>query len=196
MFLGGSLRFAHVGSAYDVWQDEVNYVDLSISFRHGQFPPRFDGDPFLLHPPLFFALSALWEDLVRTSGSYFDVVDSVRALNIVFAIASAGLLYALGTRLGNRYTGAAAGLVFACDPYIMRQNGRALLETSTLMWVLAGYLILLRGLPAPRWSSEVHCRGRRVGPRAEPRVQGPGNRAAHHAARSSGLAQMGGEPFS
>ena len=143
MFLAGSVRFVHVGSAYDVWQDEVNYVDLSISFRHGQFPPRFDGGPFLLHPPLFFALSALWEDLVRTSGSYFDVVDSC-ARDIVFAIASTGLLYALGTCLGNRYTGAAAGLLFACDPYIMRQNGRALLETSTLMWVLAGYLVLLR----------------------------------------------------
>ncbi len=144
MTLAGGLRFVNVGSAYDVWQDEVNYVDLSVSLRHGQFPPRFNGGPFLLHPPLFFALSALWEDVVRTSGSYFEVINTVRVLNIVFAIASAGLLYALGTRLGNRYTGAAAGLLFACDPYIMRQNGRALLETSTLMWVLAGYLIVLR----------------------------------------------------
>ena len=144
MALAGGLRFVNLGRSYDLWEDEVNYVDLSSSIRHGHFPPLFASAPFLLHPPLFFSLSAGWLALLHTSGSYFHVVDTVRALNVIFAVISTGLLYDLGTRLGRRFTGIMAALLFAFDPYVMRQNGRAMIETSTVMFVLAGYVVLLR----------------------------------------------------
>jgi 4-amino-4-deoxy-L-arabinose transferase-like glycosyltransferase len=144
MALAAALRLVYVGRTYDLWQDEVNYVDLGVSIRHGHFPPLFASQPFLLHPPLFFGLGAGWEMILQTSGDYFHVVATVRTLNIILAVISTSLLYSLGRRLGSRSTGIAAALLFACDPFVMRQNGRAMIETSTVMFVLAGYLLLLR----------------------------------------------------
>ncbi|MGH9095458.1 MAG: ArnT family glycosyltransferase, partial [Acidimicrobiales bacterium] len=140
-----ALRLVNVGGAYDLVQDEVNYVDLGTSLGHGVFPPVFSGSgPFLLHPPLFFALGAGWQMLFHPSGGYFHLVATIRVLNVVCAGVSAGCLYALGTRLGRRITGVAALLLFALDPYVLRQNGRALLETSTVMFVLLGSVLLVR----------------------------------------------------
>ena len=141
------VRLVAIGHAYDLVQDEVDYVDLGTSLRHGAFPPVFPGSgPFLLHPPLFFAASAAWQTLLQPGGGWFHLLATVRVLNVVFAAGSAGCLYVLGTRLANRYAGVAAGLLFALDPYVLRENGRALLETSTLMFVLIGYVVVLRVL--------------------------------------------------
>ncbi len=141
------VRLVAVGPAYDLLGDEVDYVDLGTSLRHGAFPPVFPGSgPFLLHPPLFFAISAAWQILLQPGGGWFHLLVTIRVLNVVFAAGSAGCLYVLGTRLANRYAGVAAGLLFALDPYVLRANGRVLLETSTLLFVLLGYVILLRVL--------------------------------------------------
>jgi hypothetical protein len=138
-------RLISVGPAYDLTQDEVNYVDLSTSLRHGQFPPVFQGSgPFLLHPPLFFALGAAWQILWQPHGGWFGLLVLIRCLNATLAVVSAGCLYALGAQLGNRITGLVAAGLFAIDPYILRQNGRALLETCTMTLVLLGYIVILR----------------------------------------------------
>lgn len=138
-----ALRAVDVASAYDVNGDEVNYATLTLSLRDGYFPPRFAGAPFLLHPPGFFALGALWGDALGITGNYFHQLNALRMLNVVAATVAALLVYALGTRLAGRTVGAGAALVYAFDPYILRQNERVLLETSTLMFILAGYLMVL-----------------------------------------------------
>lgn len=145
MALAVVLRLVEVGRSYDLVQDEVDYVVLGSSVRNGHFPPVFPGSgPFLLHPPLFFILSAGWQILLRPSGNWFHLLVDIRILNVIFAAVTAGCLYVLGSRLGSRVTGIAAALLFILDPYVLRQNGRALLETCTTMFVLLGYVLLLR----------------------------------------------------
>jgi 4-amino-4-deoxy-L-arabinose transferase-like glycosyltransferase len=137
------VRILDVARAYDINSDEVNYTDLSISLQHGTFPPTFQGAPFVLHPPAFFAIGGSWLGTLGIHGSYFNEVFGLRYLNVVFAAISAVLIYFLGVRMVGRSVGAGAAVLFAFDPYILRQNGRAMLETSTLAFVLAGYLLLL-----------------------------------------------------
>lgn len=144
MALAALARFPWIGSAYDINGDEVDYTDLTRSIHHGVFPPQFQHQSFLLHPPLFFAVGAVWSDLLQVHGSYFHQLDALRMLNAVLAVISTGLIYALGSRLAGRWAGAGAALLFALDPYILRQNERVMIETGTAMLVLAGWLVLIR----------------------------------------------------
>lgn len=157
MALTAGLRLVAVGHAYDMNQDEVDYVLLGVSFLHGQFPPVFPGSgPFLLHPPMFFALEATWHLIFSPAGNFFHLLVVMRMLNSLCAAVSAGCLFLLGTRLANRTSGVAVALLFALDPYILRENGKVMLETSTIMFVLLGYVVLVhlwrhrRTTPAPR----------------------------------------------
>lgn len=143
--LAAALRLVAVQRSYDLWEDEIDYVVLSTSLSHGNFPPVFPGSgPFLLHPPFFFALGAAWQLLLRPGPHFFATVLDMRILNALLAAATCGCLYALGTKLANRLTGLSAAALFALDPYILRQNGRVFLETNTMLFVLLGCLVLLR----------------------------------------------------
>lgn len=146
MALTAVLRLVALGTAYDIFGDEINYVDLGTSLHHGQFPPVFpNSGPFLLHPPFFFALSAAWQILLRPDPLYwFNLLNTARQLNALLAVVSAGCMYVLGTRLATRRAGIVAGLLFALDPYLLRENGRVYLEDCTMMLVLLGYLVLLQ----------------------------------------------------
>ena len=137
------LRLVDITTAYDINGDEIDYSTLTFSLRSGHFPPLFDGTRFLLHPPLYFGLGSLWADLFRFQSSYMGELLALRSMNAVLAGVSAGLIYALGVRMVGRAVGVGAALLFALDPYILRQNGRDMLETSTICLILAGYLMLL-----------------------------------------------------
>jgi 4-amino-4-deoxy-L-arabinose transferase-like glycosyltransferase len=129
---------------FDVWEDEVDYVDLSTSVRQGHYPPHFlTQGVFLLHPPLFFLIGGAWQALLRPAGNYFELVDSMRLLVALFAIITTGAIFLITRRLvGQRY-GIAAGVLFAIDPYALRTNGRVFLETPGLTFVMVGYFLLI-----------------------------------------------------
>jgi hypothetical protein len=65
----------------------------------------------------------------------------------------------LVTRAASLPAGALAGALFALEPYCIRQNDRVMLETVTMFWVLAGYLVLL---PLARRPLPKHARVRAV----------------------------------
>jgi 4-amino-4-deoxy-L-arabinose transferase-like glycosyltransferase len=136
------LRLVGLGRAGDIFVDEPLYTGLGHSVRSGGFP-MVNGDRFFLHPPGFFYLEAGWEHLF---GSRTDLVASIyemRALNAGFAGGTALLLVLLVARVGSLEAAAATGALFALDPFCIRQNERVLLETTTMFWVLAGYVVLL-----------------------------------------------------
>lgn len=144
MALAALLRFPRVSASYDVFVDEFFYADMSASVRHGNFPPDLpNGQPFLLHPPGFFGLGAAWQALWGDSGDQFSHLLLLRYLNATLAVLSAGLVFALARRLGGTRAGVLVALVFALDPYTLRQNGRVLLETAVMTFLLAGYLVLM-----------------------------------------------------
>ncbi|MFC8275630.1 ArnT family glycosyltransferase [Streptomyces sp. NPDC057271] len=137
-----ALRLVAVDRSGDVFVDELIYTELGRSAGEGGFP-RTDEGLFFLHPPGFFYLQAAWVRLIGLDSDVLTEVHGVRVLNALLAGATAALLVYLVARVRSRPAGLVAGLVFAVDQYCIRQNDRALLETGTMVWVLAGYLVLV-----------------------------------------------------
>ena len=138
--LAAVVRLALIPRSFDLFGDEVIYTDLGHSVTHGGFP-RLQG-PFFLHGPAFFYLEAGWIHLVGWPADVIVRIDQMRALNALLAGATAAVLVLLAARAASLRAGLVSGLLFALDPFCIRQNDRVLLETAMMLWVLLGYLVL------------------------------------------------------
>ena len=157
------IRLALHGNSFDLFGDEVIYSALGRSVVDGGFP-NFYG-PFFLHGPAFFYLEAGWARLYGSSlsgvsldripSNLIDLIYEMRTLNALLAAATAVVLVFLATRTASLRSGAAAGLLFALDPFCIRQNDRVLLETALMMWVMMGYLVFATIIDRPlsRWTA-------------------------------------------
>jgi 4-amino-4-deoxy-L-arabinose transferase-like glycosyltransferase len=145
------IRLAMNPRSFDVFGDEVYYTDIGHSVINGGFP-RFQGGLFFLHGPGFFYLEAGWERLVGSQHGLLDSIYEMRLLNALLAAATAVVLVRLAARAGSPWAGLAAGVLYAVEPFCIRQNGRVMLETAMMLWVLLGYLIFssLIGRPLSR----------------------------------------------
>jgi Dolichyl-phosphate-mannose-protein mannosyltransferase len=151
------IRLALHGNSFDLFGDEVIYSALGRSVVDGGFPSFYG--PFFLHGPAFFYLEAGWARLYGTSLSgvslaripsdLIALIYEMRTLNAVIAAATAVVLVLLGTRVASLWSGAAAGLLFALDPFCIRQNDRVLLETALMLWVMLGYLVFTTLIDRP-----------------------------------------------
>lgn len=144
------IRLALHGRSFDVFGDEIIYTDLGRSVISGGFP-HFEGQVFFLHGPGFFYLEASWARLMGSQQGLVAWIYEMRTLNALLAGATAVVLVALATRASSLRAGAVTGLLFALDPFCIRQNDRVLLETAMMLWVLLGYFVLssLIGRPSP-----------------------------------------------
>ncbi|WP_210587745.1 phospholipid carrier-dependent glycosyltransferase [Streptomyces sp. GESEQ-35] len=155
------LRLVEVGRSSDLFVDELIYLDLGRSAGEGGLP-RTDDGLFFLHPPGFFYLQAAWAKTIGLDTDVVSAVYGIRVLNALLAGATAAVLVLLVARVRSQPAGLLAGLVFALDPYCIRQNNRAMLETETMLWVLAGYLVLIplaRTPLPPRPRARAMCAG-------------------------------------
>ena len=136
-----AIRLLLHGGSFDFFGDEVIYTKLGRSVASGGFP-RFDGQLFFLHGPMFFYLEAGWQDLLRSQPGISGQIYQMRTLNTLLAgITGAALALLAARAAGSLRAGAIAGLLFAVDPFCIRQSDRVLLETSLMFWVLLGYLL-------------------------------------------------------
>jgi 4-amino-4-deoxy-L-arabinose transferase-like glycosyltransferase len=126
---------------YDVFVDEVTYLRVSESVAQ-DLSVRLYGEPFFLHPPAMFFLEGGWLKLL---GPFPDVIDGVVAARwLVFLMAgvTAVLAVRLAHVLAGRWAAFATFVLVLLDPFLVRINSRNLLETPTLLFVLAGLLVL------------------------------------------------------
>ena len=145
------IRLAMHRRSFDLFGDEVIYTDLGRSVISGGFP-RFDGGAFFLHGPGFFYLEAGWARLAGNQPDLMGWIFEMRTLNALLAGATAVMLVLLAARASSLRAGAVAGLLFALEPFCIRQNDRVLLETAMMFWVMLGYLVFtsLIGRPPSR----------------------------------------------
>jgi len=142
------LRLCMHTRSFDLFGDEVIYADMGRGVMSGGFP-RYTGQVFFLNGPAFFYLEAAWAHLLGSPATLMGRVFQARALNSLFAAVTASALVLLATRAASLRAGAAAGLLFALEPFCARQNDRALLETSMMLWVALGYLLYTRLISHP-----------------------------------------------
>jgi hypothetical protein len=148
-----AIRLSLAYRSFDLFGDEVIYTGIGRSVASGGFP-RFDGQLFFLHPPAFFYLESGWQRLLGSQAGLVAQIYEMRTLNVLIAGVTGALMVLLATRATNSLmTGSVVGMLFALDPFCIRQNDRVLLETSMMLWVLLGYVVYLSmiGRPRSRW---------------------------------------------
>jgi hypothetical protein len=133
------VRLALHARSFDLFGDEVIYTDLGRSVISGGFP-RFYG-PFFLHGPGFFYLEAGWARLAGSPGSLMGWIYEMRMLNGLIAAGTAVVLVLLARRASSLRTACVVGVLYAFEPFCIRQNDRVLLETAMMFWVTLGYLV-------------------------------------------------------
>lgn len=134
----------------DVFTDEAVYTRAAIRVA-GEGALVWDsGEPFLVHPPLYFlaqgAVARLTADQglpVYEAGDIFHWVQHARYVNAVLAGLTAVLMYFLGLRIRSVWLGLALVALFVLDPFGVRTNRRAMLETLAALLTLGGVTAFL-----------------------------------------------------
>ncbi len=165
--LGLFLNSFRTMEAIDLKSDESTYAIESVSLAQVGMT-RWDGGPFLVHPPLFFGLEGLFYTLTGvgdgplftrlaagpytagepllpastqlTNDSMPNAIKLARYLNAFYGAILAAIVFLLGSRLLNRKFGLFAAAIFMLDPYVTWRNHFNYLEgLTTIFGVLAIY---------------------------------------------------------
>ncbi|MBA2678734.1 MAG: glycosyltransferase family 39 protein, partial [Ktedonobacteraceae bacterium] len=136
-----------LSSGPDVFSDEGLYLLVGLSVAKGT-GLAINHDPFLYHPPVYFLIEAAYIKLLRLNDTdLITALFSVRYLNIFFSAATATLLLFFGRKLHSYKAGLLMVALFLMDPYVQRINRRNMLETFTLLCLLAGFYIFFTRQP-------------------------------------------------
>lgn len=149
--LGFGLTAWRIDQAPDIFTDEIIYTRLGVRVA-GEGALVWDsGEPFLVHPPLYFLAEGLYLYLAGDpstplygAGDIFASVYAARLLNAFFAGLTAALLFFTGQRLRSRWLGLFLVALFVLDPFALRINRRAMLETLAAFLSLLGVFLLLK----------------------------------------------------
>lgn len=142
------LRAFSLDRSFDIFIDEVTYLRISRAVADS-FHVYLYGEPFFLHPPAWFFIEAAYLKALVPGGLLIDQIHATRLLVALISGFSAGLILLLVRHVAGLTAALVAVLLFALDPFIVKTNSLNMLETSTIMWVLAGYTIIAYGLPRP-----------------------------------------------
>lgn len=129
----------------DIFTDEIIYTRLGVRVA-GEGTLVWDGgEPFTVHPPLYFIIEGLYFYLIGdpqlpifSAGDVFSVVHQARNLNAIFAGLTALVLFWFGKRVHSKKLGILISVLFLLDPFGVRINRRAMLETLSALLALTG----------------------------------------------------------
>ncbi len=127
---------------FELWVDEMLYVRLGESVAAGEFPTLPDG-PFFLHPPGYFLLEAGVVNIFGITGEIIEVTLQLRWLNAVMGAVTVGLGFLLVRKLATPTAAWLTAVLLAFEPFILRNNSHAFLETTAMVPALAGLLLLI-----------------------------------------------------
>lgn len=148
--------------APDIFGDEGLYFLVARNFANGKGLID-DTGPFFWHPPLYPVLEAAYLIVKGTGDANFtSALLDARWVNVGFSAATAAFLVLLGNRLGGLRVGLLMAALFILDPFVARTNRRAMLETTTMFFMVAGltlYYVWRHRLTALRVAGVGACLG-------------------------------------
>ena len=139
------LRAIHLDRSWDIFVDEISYLRLSQSVAENLDVTLY-GDPFYLHPPLFFFLEGAYMKLLPPTGDLIHQIYDLRYVNVVLAGLTAVVLFGLGRRLAGWSAGVLTAAIFALEPFVIKMNSRNYLDTAAMLWVVLGYYVLFSAM--------------------------------------------------
>ncbi|MCD4851379.1 glycosyltransferase family 39 protein [Arthrobacter sp. AK01] len=142
-------RVFGVQRANDLFIDEVTYADIARQVADGHMPSS-SGAPFFLHPPGSYALNALVIRVLGLEGHAMDLALQLRWVNSVLGAMTAVVCFLLVRRLVGVGPAALAGVILASDPFVLRMDGRLMMETPAGLAALSGWLLVLIALNRER----------------------------------------------
>jgi 4-amino-4-deoxy-L-arabinose transferase-like glycosyltransferase len=143
-----AIRAVGLARANDLFIDELTYAEVANNVADGRLPQQF-GEPFFLHPIGSFVLNGLVIRMFGLTGSFMDMVYPLRWVNTVLGAVTVVLAVFLVRRVAGTGAAAVAGVVLAFDPFVLRQDGRVMIETPATLWLVAGWLVLLSASDRP-----------------------------------------------
>ncbi len=138
--------------APDIFSDEIVYTRVSLRTAVEGALVWDSGKTFVVHPPLYFMLAGAFYGLtgdpstpMYAPGDIFAEVYHMRLFNTILAGLTAVILFWLGKRLRGGWLGILLAGLFILDPFGLRINRRAMLETLAAFFALGGMALLLAG---------------------------------------------------
>ena len=145
-----------LSEAPDVFSDEIVYTRAGIRVANDGALVWDSGNPIYIHPPLYFLAEAVFQQLVagptlavHSIGNIFTEVYQTRYLNAILAGLTAVTLYLIGRRLQGNKLGVLLVVLFVIDPFGVRINRRAMIETMAMLLTLVGMAVFLTERPRP-----------------------------------------------
>jgi len=147
-------RLVAHGHSYELFIDEVSYVDVARNLATGHGLVLFGG-PFDLHPPAMFAVLALVISVFSSHGPLARLVLELRPVDAVFGAATCVAVFLLVRRVASTSAAVAAGLLLALDPFMVRFDSRVLLEAPAQAWTVGMILLVVAAVrPAATTSGD------------------------------------------
>jgi hypothetical protein len=132
-------------SSPDIFTDEILYTRVGTRIA-GEGALVWDsGTAFMIHPPLYFLTEGAYLSLtsnprsqVLDPGNIYTDVYHARTLNAIFAGLTAVFLFIIARRLRGFWPGLLIAALFVIDPFGVRINRRAMMETLAELITFAG----------------------------------------------------------
>jgi uncharacterized membrane protein YozB (DUF420 family) len=152
-FCAFALISFRIDQAPDIFTDEIIYSRVGVRIA-GEGALVWDsGEPFIVHPPLYFLFVGFFQSftgeanqVLYSPGDIFSTVFHIRLLNSFFGALTCVILYWFGKRLHSDSLGFLVAALFMLDPFALRINRRAMLETQAMLLALVGLYIFYNNI--------------------------------------------------
>jgi len=146
--LAALFAFTGLGNHPLLAADEPRVAGIAWEMQHtGEWwVPHLAGEPFLEHPPLFYAVLGAF---IRELGASEGVA---RLPGAIASLCTALLVFALARRLADRSAGLPALFALIGIAGFARYSHRALVDPLLMLFVMAGYYAYVRAVwnvPSP-----------------------------------------------
>lgn len=145
VLLALGVRAIGLTSSFELWVDEMLYSELGASVARGELPNLPDG-LFFLHPPGVFIVEALAIKLFGMTGDSMELVYQLRWVSAVGGALTVGLVFVILRRAVGTPAALVGAVLAVFEPFVLRNNSRAFLETTAVLAVLVGLALLVEHL--------------------------------------------------
>jgi 4-amino-4-deoxy-L-arabinose transferase-like glycosyltransferase len=129
------LRVVNLSNSPDIFGDEVFYTSLAVTLPQYGHLVAF-GQPWFIHPPLYYALQSGFFQLAGIHGVTLTNVLTGRLTSCIYASLAAAAVFVWVSKISSIKIGAATALVLMLEPYALKYNRIGILESLVMLFAI------------------------------------------------------------